>query len=57
MELLDIGFLIVCEGMEIKRGNIIMGDEKTTEIIYSEEQGTPFPDWDIKDGFYSIYFQ
>lgn len=54
--LLDIGFLIVCEDMELKRGKISMGDGKLTEIIYLEE-GTPFPDWEFTDGFYSIYHQ
>ncbi|MCK5449425.1 ATP-binding protein [Candidatus Pacearchaeota archaeon] len=53
---LDIGFLIVCEDMEIKRGKIIMGDRKPTEIIYLEK-GVPLPDWEFKDGFYSIYHQ
>ena len=38
INLLKIGFLIVCEDMEIKRGEIIMGDEKATEIVYSEKQ-------------------
>lgn len=57
VESLEIGFLIICKDMEIKRGRIVMGDKKTTEIVYSKEQGTPFPEWDLKDGFYSIYFQ
>lgn len=59
VEFLEIGFLIVCKDMEIKRGKIILGDEETTKIIYTKEQGTPFPDWSIKEEFYALaeYYQ
>jgi len=59
IEFLKIGFLIVCKDMEVKRGEILLGDEKPAEIKYSERKGTPFPDWKLKDEFYILpkYYQ
>jgi len=55
VESLKIGFLVVCKDMEIKRGTIIVGDGKKTEVIYTKDQGTPFPEWELKHGSYSIF--
>ena len=54
VQFLKIGFLIVCKDMEISRGEIIIGDEKKPEIVFSQKQGTPYPDWELKDKFYIL---
>jgi len=59
VDFLEVGFLIVCDGMGLERGKIVLGDERGLEIIYSQESGVPFPDWKLKGEFYILpeYYQ
>ncbi len=54
VESIKIGFLIVCKDMPISRGVILLGDTKSTEVRLSEDEGTPLPDWELKDSFYIL---
>lgn len=55
VDYMKLGFLIVCKDMEIKRGEIILGDGKIINLNYTKEPGTPYPEWRLKDGSYSIF--
>lgn len=52
---LTIGFLIVCDDMEIKQGEILLGDfgESKVNYIDNQEIGIPIPCCELLDSYYT----